>query len=128
MFQGNQQPGYARGHAVILNSNYQIVKTVESGGSHAAADQHEFNLLDGGKTALLTIYQQIPYDLSRLDITTTHGWISDSRFQEINVTDNSVIFEWSALDHVDPFTGYVGLDSSDISGNGRTPQTAWDSL
>ena len=128
MFQGNQQPGYARGHAVILNTNYEIVQTVESGNSYGPADQHEFKLTNNSETALITIYNQIPYDLSRLGITRSQGWISDSRFQEVNITDGSVLFQWSATDHVDPFESYVGLKSSDISGDGLTPDTAWDSL
>ncbi|KAI9725649.1 MAG: hypothetical protein M1828_002934 [Chrysothrix sp. TS-e1954] len=128
MFQGNQQPGYARGHAVILNTNYEIVQTVESGNGYGPADQHEFKLTHDGEAAMITIYNQIPYDLSRLGVTKSQGWIDDSRFQEVNITDGRVLFEWSAIEHVDPFEGYVGLKASDISGDGLSPSSAWDSF
>ena len=128
MFQGNQYHGYARGQGVILNTNYEIVKTVQSGGDIAALDQHEFKLINDGDTALVTSYQQASYDLSRIGISTTQGWIMDSIFQELNMTDGSVIFEWSALANVDPYLSYVYPKKSDIAGDGLNPLNAWDFL
>ena len=113
---------------MILNTNYEIVKTVQSGGDIIAMDQHEFKLAEEGETALITIYQQATYDLSKIGITTAQGWVQDSIFQEINITDGSVIFEWSALANVDPFSSYVYPKTSDIAGDGLGPQTAWDWL
>ncbi len=128
MFQGNQMLGYARGHDIILDHNYKIVKTIESRGDIASLDQHEFRLLNDGETALVTVYQQTAYDLSRIGINKSQGWIMDSIFQEINVSDNSVIFEWNALNHVAPWYSYVYPRSSDVSGDGLSPQTPWDYL
>lgn len=126
MFQGNQLSGYARGHAVILNQDYQIIDTISSAGGVVPADQHEFKMTAGGETALITVYQQIAWDLSRIGLTRNQGWVMDSIFQEINMTDGSVIFDWSSLNNVDPYTSYVYPKSSDISGDGLGPQTAWD--
>lgn len=128
MFNGNQHYGYARGQGIILDTNYEIVKTVRSGGETVAADQHEFTVLKDGESALITIYQQETYDLTRVGVNAIQGWILDSIFQEVNMTDGSVIFEWSALSHVDPYSTYVYPRGSDIAGDGLGPQTSWDSF
>ena len=128
MFQGNQLFGYARGHAIILNQDYKIVKTIEAIGDVPPLDQHEFRLIDGGKKALITIYQQVPYDLSRLDITGGVGWVMNSIFQEIDVENNSLLFEWNSLNHVEPWISYVYPRSSDIAGTGEIAQSPWDYL
>lgn len=128
MYQGVQQFGYARGHGVIMNQDYKIIKTVESVGEVVPMDQHEFRLTPNEETFLISIYQQVPYDLSPLGITDTVGWVQDGIFQEINATDNSVLFQWSALNHVDPWESYVYPQSSDISGTGREAMSPWDFL
>ncbi|KAB8339276.1 hypothetical protein FH972_022209 [Carpinus fangiana] len=125
MFQGNQLLGYARGHYVILDNNYQAVETVESGGGVASADQHEFRLINDGESALITVYQPTPWDLSRINIR-SQGWVQDGMFQEINVATGKVVFQWNALNHIDPFTSYVYPKGSDVAGDGLSPQTPWD--
>lgn len=112
----------------MLDSDYDIVAQVQSAGELAPLDQHEFKILDDGESAVISIYQQATYDLSRVGVTQSQGWIMDSIFQEINMTDGSLLFEWSALGHVDPFASYVPPSTSDVSGDGRGPQTGWDFL
>lgn len=119
--------GYARGHAVIVDDEYKVVKTIQSVGRVAAADQHEFQVLNDGESALLSIYNQEPYDLSHIGIN-VQGWVMDSVFQEINLADDSVIFEWRSLDHVEPWGSYVYPKTSDVAGDGLGPQTPWDYL
>lgn len=128
MFQGVLNQGFARGHGVIINTDYEIVATVQSGGDRTDMDQHEFRLARNGQTALVTVYQQVPYDLSRAGIDRTQGWVMDCIFQEINITDGSVLFDWSALANVDPLTTYVKPKSSDVSGDGLGAYSAWDFL
>lgn len=127
MFEGNQMQGYARGHAVIVNDEYKVVKTIQSVGNIAAADQHEFQVLNDGESALLSIYNQEPYDLTKIGID-TQGWLQDGIFQEVNLTDNSLIFEWHALDHMAPWASYVYPKTSDIAGDGLGAQSPWDYL
>lgn len=101
---------------------------MESVGEVAAMDQHEFRLTSNNETYLVSIYNQVPYDLSRLGITEQMGWVMDSMFQEINSTDNSLIFQWSSLNHVSPFSSYVYPEKSDIAGTGKRPNSPWDYL
>ncbi|OJI96885.1 hypothetical protein ASPVEDRAFT_78634 [Aspergillus versicolor CBS 583.65] len=125
-FQGVQQNGYCRGHGVIMDSHYQIVKTVVPGGGMASSDMHEFKLVDGGKRALLTVYQQRQFDMSIWNIKKGMGWLMESVFQEVDVETGRVLFEWRSLDHVDPSVSYTHPGSTDTSGTGLEPRSPWD--
>ena len=113
---------------MILNTDYQTVKTIHPSGSAPALDQHEFKLVGGGETALLTVYDMEAYDLSLVGVTANQGWVLDNKFQEVNTSTGAVLFEWSALANVDPFQSYVLPRGSDIAGDGLGPQSAWDFL
>ena len=129
MFQGNQELGYARGHGLIMDNSYSIVKSVQTGGGIAAADQHEFNTNPSeGKTALMTIYHPIQYDLTAYNIMGGQGWILQCYFQEVDVDTSEVLFQWGSLDYVQPSASYVLPNTTDVSGDGTTKDTAWDYL
>ncbi|KAF2488315.1 hypothetical protein BU16DRAFT_230729 [Lophium mytilinum] len=124
MWRGSQKQGYGLGDGIIMNSSYQIVKTVACGnGKHA--DIHEFNLINGGKSALFTAYNWFQYDLAAFNITGFPTWIMQGVFQEVEVETGTVLFEWSSIDHVSPANSYVAAGSSDVSGNGSA-QAPWD--
>lgn len=126
MFQGNQLKGYCRGHGIILDDAYRVQTSVQAGGGLAASDMHEFELTEGGETALMTVYQPRQYDLSGYGIGNGLGWLVESIFQEVNVSTSEVIFEWRSLDHVDLAESVVGPSASDTSGDGLTKDTPWD--
>lgn len=125
-FQGNQQKGYCRGHGVILDNQYRIVKSVQPGGGMASSDMHEFMPINDGKTALMTVYQQRQFDMSPWNIKTGVGWVMESIFQEVDIETSKVLFEWRSLDHVDPSLGYTYPDHTDTSGTGLDPHSPWD--
>ncbi|PYH99729.1 MFS general substrate transporter [Aspergillus ellipticus CBS 707.79] len=125
-FQGVQQNGYCRGHGVIMDDNYRIVRTVVPGGGMAASDMHEFMPINDGKTALLTVYQQRQFDMSPWNVKTGMGWVMESIFQEVDVETNEVLFEWKSLDHVDPSDAYTWPGHTDTSGTGLDPRSPWD--
>jgi hypothetical protein len=124
--QVNQQNGYGIGQGVIVDSNYRVVATVQTGGNVEPADMHEFQLLNNGETAILSSYQIVPYDLSHFNITTGLGWLSEGIFQEVNVTSGEVLFEWFSTNHVDPSESQITPNSTDTGGDGFGPQTAFD--
>lgn len=109
-----------------MNKNYRIVRTVEAVGSATQMDMHEFRLIDGGKRALVTIYQPRQYDLGAFGVGPGVGWIHDSVFQEIDVETGELLFEWRALDHIAPSFSYTCIDCTDTSGDGMTRDTPWD--
>lgn len=125
-FQGNQHHGYARGHGIIMDSSYRVVKTVEAAGSASPTDMHEFRLINGGKSALVTIYQPRPYDLGNYGIGPGLGWVMDSVFQELDVETGDLIFEWRSLDHISPSFSYTLAASTDTSGDGLSSDSPWD--
>ncbi|PSK45242.1 hypothetical protein B9Z65_2382 [Elsinoe australis] len=124
--QMNQQLGYGIGQALIVNSDYRTVTAVQTGGNAANADMHEFQLIGDGQTAVVASYQAIPYDLSGFNITSGMGWLSQGVFQEVNVTTGEVLYEWFSSNHVDPSMTMIKPNSTDVSGDGLTPATAFD--
>lgn len=60
-------------------------------------DFHEFQLTDNG-SALITIYEQRPFDLSSITGGSKDGWILDSLFQELDVETGKLLFQWRSTD------------------------------
>ena len=77
--------GYGKGHGVIMDNHYQVVKTIDPAGPSMTVDLHEFNLTPDGKSALMTIYHPMAYDLHSYGIRDGMGWIQEGRFQEVDV-------------------------------------------
>lgn len=102
-------PGHSEGTDVILNQHYQQVATV-SAGNGLAADQHEFQLTPQG-TALITIYHQVPYDLSAVG-GPANGQVLDGIVQEVDVATGKVLFQWDSLDHVPLSDSYQPLPAN----------------
>ncbi|KAF9636611.1 putative Arylsulfotransferase protein [Lasiodiplodia theobromae] len=129
-FQGEGRLGYAKGVGMVLDSSYDLVKMVKPSGSlSGTADMHEFQLADDGRTALMTIYQTVPYDLSPFGITGGFGWIVEAVFQEVAVDTGEVVFEWRSLDHEEtsPLHGEKILPGNTlVGGRGVHPITPWD--
>ncbi|KAH8696751.1 ASST-domain-containing protein [Talaromyces proteolyticus] len=125
-FQGAQAKGYARGHGLILDNHYRIVRSVQPGGGMSSSDMHEFKPIGDGKTALMTVYQQRQFDMSTWNIKAGMGWVMESIFQEVDVETSEELFEWRSLDHVDPSATYTWPDHTDTSGNGLEAHSSWD--
>lgn len=117
-----------RSYAVILNANYRTVATIQTGGNVSPVDMHEFQLINDGKSAIVSAYQTIPYDLTGYNVTNGLGWLQEGVFQEIDVETGEVMYEWFSTNHVDPSASFVGVGASDISGDGLSGYTAWDYL
>lgn len=130
-FQGEQHQGFARGHGVIMDQNYRIVKTVESSGAGASSDMHEFKMTPyaNGTTMLMTVYQPRQYDLTidpRFNVEHGMGWVVEGVFQEVEIDTGRVVFEWRSLDHVDPGQSWTMPGTTDTSGDGLHEQSPWD--
>lgn len=125
-YQGTQMVGWGHGHGIIMDKHYRIVKSVEPGSYQASSDMHEFRLINGGKSALMTQYLRSVYDLCAWDLCDGLGYIQQGAFQEVDVDTGEVLFEWHSLDHVDPRESYVGPSTTEISGSGEEPGSPWD--
>lgn len=112
-----------RGVGLILNQQYEVVKTVRSLAPGTAVDFHEFTLTPAG-TALIITYT--PKFLDGL-------WVLDSCFEDLTLDDNMlghpVGAEWCATTHIPPPAAAAAQRAAfeaAAPGNGRTPARAWD--
>lgn len=92
--------GYGRGVDEIYDTSYRKIAEVRAADGYSA-DLHEFQLTPRG-TTLITIYDEVPADLSRVG-GPTHSWALDCIVQEIDVATGKLLFEWRSIDHV-PFS------------------------
>jgi hypothetical protein len=99
----------------IADRHYHVIATVNAGNG-LTADIHEFHLTREG-TALITIYNTVPRDLSSVGGPSS-GLVTEGVVQEINISNGHVLFEWHSLDH-------VGLDESHAPVS-TSPTVAWD--
>lgn len=127
---GYQNIGFNRGYGVILNNRLSIIASVQSQGGLPSNDQHEFNVVNEGRSAVVTVYEPTHFDMSAYNITSGQGWLLNSWFQEVEIATGNLLFEWDALSHVPVDQTYVLPDSTDISGTGLgaivPPDNPWD--
>ena len=93
----------------IFDSSYHLVATVHAGNG-LNADAHEF-LISPEDTALITIYNALPHDLSSVGGSSS-GQLMEGVVQEIDIASGKVIFEWHSLDHVGMEESYEPLPTS----------------
>jgi Arylsulfotransferase (ASST) len=100
-YEGDVLGGYG-GEFVIADQTYREIARVKAGhGEHG--DLHEFLLTSRG-TALITIYSNIPFDLTPVG-GSANGQLTEGVIQEIDVPTGKVLTEWRSSAH-------VGLDES----------------
>ena len=105
-WQGQSDKGIGNGNYVILDDHYRQIATVRAGnGLHG--DIHEF-LITPENTALITVYNEMPYDLSPWG-GPKQGAVNEGVVQEIDIATGRVLFEWHSGDHVDPSESYEPL-------------------
>ena len=102
------------GEYVICDHTYHEIARVEAGNGYKG-DQHEF-LISPQDTALITIYNRVPRDLSSVggpkESVAVQGTV-----QEIDIETGEVLLEWKSLDHVGLDESY-GKPGEDIESSG----------
>jgi hypothetical protein len=96
-WEGHSKFGIGRGKYEIVDSSYRKIAEVRAGHG-LRGDLHEFQLTPRN-TALITIYNRVPADLSSVG-GPRHGFAFDSIVQEIDVASGRVLFEWHSIGHV----------------------------
>ncbi len=94
------------GHYVVADNRYRTVAKVYAANGRTG-DLHEF-LLTPRNTALLTIFQKVPYDLPFFG-GTRKGDAIEGVIQEVDVATGRLLFEWRSLDHVPPSESYEDI-------------------
>lgn len=126
MVEGDQKRGYSRGFISVFDESLKHVAQVRSQNGYAGIDQHE-SALSYDKTAVLSlIYNPERADLSAYNITDGIGWIHNSLIQKLDIANNSLLFEWSAFEHIPLSHSYVFPDTTEVVGTGFSSSSPWD--
>jgi hypothetical protein len=86
------------GEYVIFDDSYREIARLTAGNGHSG-DHHEF-LISPQDTALITIYNAVPRDLSSVG-GSKDGLAWQGILQELDIETGEVLFEWHSIDHVD---------------------------
>ncbi|CAK7211583.1 hypothetical protein SCUCBS95973_001164 [Sporothrix curviconia] len=104
---GNNIGGFGDGFGLVYDNTYRLVYNVTADNPNHV-DLHEFALTGHG-TALVAAVEWLPINslLSNWTSLDDHRHLSgarllDSRFQEIDLATNKVLFDWRATEHIDP--------------------------
>ena len=89
--------GFGQGEDVIYNNSYQKVAAVRAGNGYHA-DLHEILLTPEG-TAWIDAFDPIHMNLSSVH-GSSHGILTDSVIEEIDIKTGLVMWEWHALGHI----------------------------
>ena len=104
-WQGLSGAGLGFGKDVIYDSSYRQIATVNAANGFPA-DLHEFEIT-AQNTALITTYQPVYWDASRIRGGTKRQIVVDSVVQEIDIPTGLLLFQWDSLDHVPVTDSYV---------------------
>lgn len=104
-------PHNRRGNGFILDNTYQVHTIVDMVGNHSKWNMHEFNLIDGGKRALMAFpqdYDPTPISVPGYNGSCKIGW---QGFKEVDVNTGEVYFEWNTQGHISPLeSNYVAVN------------------
>ncbi|GLB05480.1 hypothetical protein AtubIFM57258_000769 [Aspergillus tubingensis] len=108
-WEGEKGDGIGDGYGLAYDDTYRLVYKIWARNIKVHSDLHEFAFTGNG-TALVTGVNAInAHSSDFLD----KGWITpprfevlDSIFQEIDLETNEVLFDWRALDHINPMDSY----------------------
>lgn len=83
-----------------MDEHYEPEHTVPVTNDLTAFNMHEFNILDGGKTAVACAYraQLMPLrDLGRQDEV---AWAQNGGFVELDIETGNILFDWNSPGHI----------------------------
>ncbi|MGZ4181611.1 MAG: arylsulfotransferase family protein [Solirubrobacteraceae bacterium] len=104
-WQGLSGAGLGFGKDVIYDSSYRQIATVNAANGFPA-DLHEFEIT-AQNTALITTYQPVYWDASRIRGGKKRQIVVDSMVQEIDIPTGLLLFQWDSLDHVPVTDSYI---------------------
>lgn len=89
-----------KGSGMILNSKYEVEHEVGVINDLDAFNMHEFNILDGGKTALACTYRTQTISLADFGRPGEETWAQTGGFVELDVESADVLFEWDSREQI----------------------------
>ncbi|KAJ5641777.1 hypothetical protein N7490_005777 [Penicillium lividum] len=95
-----QHDDHAKGSGMILNSHYEVEHEVGVVNDIQFFNMHEFNIMDGGKTALACSYRTQTISLADFGRPNEETWAQTGGFVELDVNSADVLFEWDSRDQI----------------------------
>lgn len=96
----HEYDGPDKGNGVIMNHKYEYEHQVGVLNDLSAFNMHEFNILDGGKTALACTYRSRETDMGAFDRPDEMSWVTTGGFVELLVDTAEVLFEWDSFEQI----------------------------
>ena len=104
-WEGVAQLGTGFGNLVIYDQTYTEIQRIQVPYGYPGADQHEF-IITPRDTALVVVYNPLVWDLTTVG-GPVDGNALDSVILELDLATGHVLFEWHALDHIDPIESFI---------------------
>ncbi|KAJ5558708.1 hypothetical protein N7535_009413 [Penicillium sp. DV-2018c] len=89
-----------KGHGAIVDHHYQVKNEVQPPEEEHDFNMHEFNIMDGGKTALACTYRSKTINLADFGRPTEESWVTVGGFVELDVETSEILFEWDTFDKI----------------------------
>ncbi|GME34900.1 hypothetical protein GTA08_BOTSDO00643 [Neofusicoccum parvum] len=91
------------GAGVILSDTYEVVQEIEMSGHTDNFNQHEFSVLDDGKSVLYVAEAAQEVSAAAIGLgNDSMTWIRSNSIKEESLMwgDGGVVFEWDSIDHI----------------------------
>lgn len=89
-----------KGTGVTVNKHYEQQSQLRPDESISNFNMHEFNILDGGKTALTCVYTEKLVNLADFGRPTEDSYVVSGDFAEYDLTTNEILAQWSSTEHI----------------------------
>ncbi|KAI9042241.1 uncharacterized protein KD926_005741 [Aspergillus affinis] len=100
ILQHGYQDAEDKGLGYVLDQHYEPEKAVPVTNDLSAFNMHDFNILDGGKTALACAYKSEWMNLGELGRPEEYGWVIAGGFVEMDTATGAVLNEWLSTGHI----------------------------
>ncbi|KAJ5799997.1 uncharacterized protein N7518_002065 [Penicillium psychrosexuale] len=89
-----------KGHGAIVSHHYEVEKEVQALSDVHDFNMHEFNIMDGGKTALACTYRVQLINLADFGRPTEESYVTVGGFVEVDIETSKVLFQWDSFDKI----------------------------
>lgn len=89
-----------KGRGVMINKHYEVQGETKPDEAVHDFNMHEFNILEGGMTAVTCVTRSEQVNLADLGRPTEESWVLTGGFAEYDLATNKMLVQWSSADHI----------------------------
>ncbi|KKK24219.1 hypothetical protein AOCH_004476 [Aspergillus ochraceoroseus] len=86
----------SKGEAYVLNHKYEIENIVGVTNQLPTFDTHEFRVLDGGRSALVTQYRGAQRSFADFSRSSEYSWVIEGGLLELDMDTGEVLYDWNS--------------------------------